>query len=374
VPVTTVGAIAAGPTEPFEYRDVTVDDPRDDEILVRLSATGICHTDLFFKSVIPAEVGPCLLGHEGAGVVTAVGAGIVDVRPGEHVVLSYRSCGGCIFCRDGHPAYCAQTVALNALGHRADGTPRLHSGGKPLLGNYFGQSSFAGYALAGRDNTVVVDKDVDLAVVAALGCGFQTGAGAVLNVLRPDPDSRLVIYGAGSVGFAALLAARTLEVETIVAVDPLAARRTQAEAFGAIAVDPTAEDADAQISSATSGGATHAVDTTAIPAVIAKATAALATRGELVILGLGASDVTINIQDMLLKGKTLRGCIEGDSTVQSFIPELVGLYTSGRFPIDRLVTRYPHEDINAAIADQKSGTVIKPVLTWPTQNRPLPGN
>jgi len=364
MPTTTIGAVSTGPDEPFVLREVIVDDPRDDEILVKITATGICHTDLFFKSVIPAEMGPCLLGHEGAGVVAAVGSGITDVRPGDHVVLSYRSCGGCASCRDGHPAYCEQTVALNALGHRSDGTPRLHSEGNPLLGNYFGQSSFAGYALAGRDNVVAVGNDVDLAVVAALGCGFQTGAGAVLNVLRPQPDSRLIVYGVGSVGFAALLAARTLGVRTVVAVDPLPSRRGQAEAFGAITVDPSLDGADAQIKSATSGGATHAVDTTGIPAVISKALAALATRGELVVLGLGAPEVTINVQDMLITGKTLRGCIEGDSRVETFIPELVDLYKDGRFPIDQLVTRYSSEDINVAIADQAAGKVIKPVLTW----------
>jgi len=364
MPTTTIGAVSTGPAEPFQLREVTVDDPRDDEILVRIAATGICHTDLFFKSVIPAEMGPCLLGHEGAGVVAAVGSAITDVRPGDHVVLSYRSCGGCAFCRDGHPAYCEQTAALNALGHRADGTPKLHSEGNPLLGNYFGQSSFAGYALAGRDNVVPVGNDVDLSVVAALGCGFQTGAGAVLNVLRPQPDSRLIVYGVGSVGFAALLAARTLGVRTVVAVDPLPSRRAQAEAFGAITVDPSLDDAAAQIKSATSGGATHAVDTTGIPTVIGKALAGLATRGELVVLGLGAPEVTINVQDMLITGKTLRGCIEGDSRVATFIPELVDLYRDGRFPIDQLVTRYGSEDINVAIADQAAGKVIKPVLTW----------
>jgi len=170
LPITTRGAVSTGPTEPFELTEVTLDDPRDDEILVKIEATGICHTDLFFKGVIPAEAGPCLLGHEGAGVVEAVGAAISGVRPGDHVVLTYRSCAGCAACRDGHPAYCEHTVALNGLGHRADGTPRLHIGVKPLLGNYFGQSSFAGYALAGQDNTVVVGDDVDLNVVASLGC------------------------------------------------------------------------------------------------------------------------------------------------------------------------------------------------------------
>lgn len=364
MPITTVGAISTGPTKPFQLQEVTVDDPCDDEVLVQITATGICHTDLFFKGVIPAEMGPCLFGHEGAGVVAAVGAGIDDVRPGDHVVLSYRSCGECAYCQGGHPAYCEQSAALNTLGLRADGTPKLRSGDTALLGNFFGQSSFAGYALAARDNVVVVGNDVDLAVVAALGCGFQTGAGAVLNVLRPREDARLVVYGTGSVGFAALLAARAIGVRTIVAVDPLPERRAQAELFGAIAVDPNADDAAAQINTATSGGATHAIDTTSIPAVISAALAALATRGELVVLGLGPSDVTINVQDLLLRGKVLRGCIEGESRVQEFIPELVALYRNGRFPIDQLVTRYKHDDINRAIEDQEAGRVIKPVLLW----------
>jgi len=186
----------------------------------------------------------------------------------------------------------------------------------------------------------------------------------VLNVLRPQSDSRLVVYGAGSVGLAAVLAARVLEIQTVVAVDPLAARRAAAQGFGAIAIDPASDDADGQLSAATSGGATHAVDTTGSPTVIAKALASLATRGEFVVIGLGESDLTFNVQDLLLRGKTLRGCIEGDSKVQEFIPELVRLYQTGRFPIDRLITRYRAEEINTAIADQTAGKVIKPVLTW----------
>ncbi|MEZ0365212.1 NAD(P)-dependent alcohol dehydrogenase [Mycobacterium sp. pUA109] len=357
-------AISTGPDAPFDIRSVDVDDPRADEILVKLSATGICHTDLFFKSKVPAAAGPCLFGHEGVGVVTAVGPAVTTVTPGDHVVLSYRSCGDCRPCRQGQPAYCDRSTELNALGVRPDGAPGVSCDGKAVLAGFFGQSSFAEYALAHPDNVVVVDAAVDKAVIAALGCGFQTGAGAVLNVLRPTSSSQLVIYGTGSVGFAALLAARAAGVERIVAVDPAGPRRELATELGAVAVDPTEPDAAQAIASATDGGATHALDTTGIPAVIRQAAASLRATGALAVVGLGAAEVTIDIQDLLFKGKTIRGCIEGDARIHEFIPALVDLYAAGTFPIDRLITRYRPEEFNQAIADQADGRVIKPVIVW----------
>jgi aryl-alcohol dehydrogenase len=364
VSVTTLGAVSSGPDELFDLREIVVEAPVDDEILVKVLATGICHTDMFFKGLLPAEMGPVLLGHEGAGVVDAVGPAVEGVRPGDHVVLTFNSCGHCRQCEAGRSAYCEQTALLNALGHRPGGSPRLYSAGVPVLGNYFGQSSFAGYALANARNTIVVDPDIDLSVVAAVGCGFQTGAGAVLNVLSPPTSARLVIYGTGSVGFAALLAAKSAGVATIVAVDPQPRRRELAAEFGAVAIDPTCADAASQIREATGGGATHGLDTTGRPNVISAGLMGLAPTGVMVVLGLGASELTINVQDMLIQGKTLRGCIEGESQVQTFIPHLIDLFSSGQFPIDRLVTSYRPEDINTAIADQAAGTVIKPVLIW----------
>lgn len=359
-----LAAISTGPDTPFDIRGVELDEPRDDEILVKLAATGICHTDLFFKSKVPAALGPCLFGHEGAGMVAAVGRDVTGVAPGDHVVLSYRSCGHCRPCRQQQPAYCDRSTELNALGHRPDGSPRVSVDGVPVRSGFFGQSSFAEYAVAHPDNVVVVDGSADQAAIAALGCGFQTGAGAVLNVLRPEPASALVIFGAGSVGFAALLAAHASGVQRIVAVDPVEARRRLATELGAVAIDPTDPDAQQLIASATDGGATHALDTTAVPDVIRRAAQALRATGELVVVGLGAPEVAIDVQDLLFKGKSIRGCIEGDSSIQEFIPALADLHAAGKFPIGKLVTRYAPAEFNSAIADQAAGRVIKPVIVW----------
>lgn len=359
-----LAALSSGPDTSFDIRTVEVDEPRDDEILVALSATGICHTDLFFKSKVPAAAGPCLFGHEGAGVVAGVGAAVTGIAPGDHVVLSYRSCGRCRPCRQARPAYCDRSTTLNALGLRDDGSATVTCDGRPVLANFFGQSSFAEYAIAHPDNVVVIDGSADKTVAAAFGCGFQTGAGAVLNVLQPTESSSLVIYGTGSVGFAALLAARAVGVQRIIAVDPVAQRRELAASFGAITVDPADPQAPQAIRSATDGGASHAVDTTGSPAVITQAVASLAAAGVLTVVGLGAPEVTIDITDLLFKGKTVRGCIEGDSRISEFIPQLVDLHAAGRFPVEQLVTRYRPEQFNTAIADQAAGRVIKPVISW----------
>ncbi|PRC47678.1 NAD(P)-dependent alcohol dehydrogenase, partial [Mycobacterium sp. ITM-2017-0098] len=171
----TTAALSYDPTDPFVVEHVLVDDPRGDEILVRIEAAGICHTDLVNRAARTADR-PVLLGHEGSGVVAAVGERVVTVKPGDHVVLSFRHCGACVNCTAQRPAYCRNALRLNQFGARPDGTPRVTVAGQPVLDGFFGQSSLAGYALTTADNTVVVDPDVDPVLAAPLGCGFQTGA------------------------------------------------------------------------------------------------------------------------------------------------------------------------------------------------------
>ncbi len=352
-----IAAVSRSPDSPFTLESVELDEPRPDEVLVRVHATGLCHTDLTSKSRIP---GPAVLGHEGAGVVETVGARVTGIAPGDHVLLSYRSCGECAQCRGGHRSYCSRSPLLNSSGGRADGTATLSQNGIRLFGSFFGQSSFAQYALAAEDNVVVVDPSVDLTVAAPLGCGFQTGAGAVLNVLSPEPNSRLVVFGAGGVGLAAVMAAKVVGVEAIVVVDPVASRRDKAVELGASqAVDPTVEEVATVVR-----GATHALDTTALPDVVAMALSALESRGMLVVVGLGARHVTIDVTDLLLNGKMIRGCIEGDANPSEFIPELLALHAQGRFPMEAIVRQYDAGDIEKAVAESRSGSAIKPVLVW----------
>ena len=360
----TTAVLSRDPAAPFSVEPVELDDPRADEILVRIVAAGICHTDLVNRVVGKADR-PVLLGHEGAGIVESVGADVRSVRPGDRVVLTFRHCGSCANCAAGRPAYCRNSTALNHFGRRADKTPRVTADGAAVRDGFFGQSSFAGYALTTADNTVVVGPATDLAVAASFGCGFQTGAGAVLNVLRPEPDSWLVVFGAGAVGLAALLAARTRTGVRTLVVETSEPRRALARELGADEVlDPAATEIVPAIRERTGGAAGAALDTTGVPAVVADAAAVIGTGATVVAVGLGAGVPPIDLRDLVLQGKTVRGCLEGDAIPASFIPELLDLYARGLLPVDRLVTTFPHTEVDTALAEQRAGRVIKPVLTW----------
>jgi aryl-alcohol dehydrogenase len=358
-------AIVEAKGEPFTLTEVELDEPREDEVLVRMVATGLCHTDITMGHFLPEEMFPNVFGHEGAGVVERVGTGVGGLQEGDHVVMSFRSCRDCAKCRAGMVGYCDQTLLLNYMGMRMDGSTSLSRDGSPVFGNFFGQSSLAAHALAYADNCVKVDAALDLELAAPYGCGFQTGAGTVLNVLRPGTDDSLVVYGAGAVGLAAIAAAAAEGVESIVAVDPLESRREVAERFGATSVDPgQKDDVVARVKELTGGGAAYAVDTTAIPAVVKQAQQSLAARGTLVALGLGAEEYPIDAIDLLQGGKTVMSSIEGDSDPQEMVPRLLAMRAAGTFPMDDLVTTYPAEEINRAVADVTSGAVVKPVLVW----------
>jgi aryl-alcohol dehydrogenase len=358
-------ALSAGAESPFELAEVELDEPRRDEVLVEMRAAGVCHSDLTMKSLWPQEVSPIVLGHEGAGVVMAVGDEVKSVRTGDHVVLSYRSCGSCPECSVGHQPYCRNFRSLNGIGTRVDGSLTMRRNGSAVYASYFGQSSFASHALTYESNVVVIDRALDLTVAAPLGCGVQTGAGTVLSVLRPGEDASLVVFGAGAVGLSALMAACATGVGTIIAVDPVASRRALASELGASAtIDPTGNDVVEEIRALTGAGATHAIDTSARGAVINQAVAALAPRGTLAMLGIGIPDFELDVRSVISGGKTLRGVIEGDAVPQDFIPRLIGLLREGRLPIERLIRTYEFEQIDAAFAAAASGEAIKPVLIF----------
>ena len=358
-------ALTHDPAAPFVLEPVELDDPRDDEILVRVVAAGICHTDLGVKAAWPAASGPLVLGHEGAGVVEAVGAGVRTVAAGDHVLLSYRSCRSLRRVRRGGRRVLRALPGAQrdrrAAGRHDDDARRVG----PVHGCFFGQSSFATHALAYESNVVKVDADLDLTVAAPLGCGIQTGAGAVLNVLRPAAGTSFAVFGAGGVGLAALLAAVHLELAPMIVGRPRRVAARLALELGAThAVDPTAGDVVATIHELTGGGVRSAFDTTGIPAVVAGAARALGRLGVLALVGTGESSVTIDVKDLIRGGKALRGVMEGDADPQRFLPELVALMRGGRLPVDRLVRTYPFAEINRAVDDARSGATIKPVLTF----------
>ncbi|MDT0430789.1 NAD(P)-dependent alcohol dehydrogenase [Streptomyces salyersiae] len=355
--------VVEAPGAPFTIRDADLEDPRPREVLVRMSAVGVCHTDVGMRDTWPPQLTPMVFGHEGAGRVEAVGAEVTGVAPGDHVCLTFASCGVCAQCAADHPAYCRSARTLNLSGAREDGTSPLSLDGTPLHAGFFGQSSFATHAVVHERGVVKVPSDLPAAVAAPLGCGGQTGAGTVLNRLRPVPGSSLVVLGAGGVGLSALMAAVAVGCDPVVAVDPVASRRTLAIELGATAALPPGDGLVAALRDLTGGGPHHVVETTGRPEMVRRAVGALRPLGELALLGLGG-EVTFDVMGLLAKGVRIHGVIEGDSDPGRFIPELIGLYERGLFPLDRLVTTFPFEDIGAAVAAMRDGSAVKPVLTF----------
>ncbi|MEW1658868.1 NAD(P)-dependent alcohol dehydrogenase [Streptomyces sp. NPDC093707] len=354
---------------PFTLRDdLVLDSPRSDEVLVKVTAAGICHTDLSARQKWPAQLSPMVFGHEGAGVVAAVGDRVTTVRPGDHVCLSYRSCTSCGQCATGHHAYCEAGIhALNAGGTRPDGSSPLSRAGdgSTVYGSFFNQSSFATHALAHASNVVKVPADLPPTIAAPLGCGVQTGAGTILNVLRPPRGSSVVVFGAGSVGLTSVMTA-VAEGCRVIAVDPLAARRDKARKLGAVAaLDPGAvEDVAAEVRVHAEGGAGFALDTTGQSAVINQAIDSLAQRGTLALVGIGGR-AEFDVMTVMTKGVRIRGVIEGDATPADFIPRLVALYREGALPLDAIITEFPFHQIEEAARAAAAGEVIKPVLRLP---------
>ncbi|MFE7156964.1 NAD(P)-dependent alcohol dehydrogenase [Streptomyces sp. NPDC057636] len=358
-------AVADKRAEPLVIKELELDDPRSDEILVKLVATGICQTDAHvWHQRIPAPL-PMVLGHEGAGIVERVGEGVTDVRPGDHVVLTFQACGQCAQCLSGHPAYCDSAFPANFSGSRIDGTRGvhgIHAGGSEINGHFFGQSSFATHALTTRRNTVKVNKDVPLELLAPLGCGLQTGAGAVLNSFAISTGATVAVLGVGAVGFGALMAARVAGASTIIAVDVNEQRLALAKELGATHIlNASQADVAKAIREITGAGVGYVLDTTGRDEMLAHAVAALAPMGQIGLVAGGGPDTAVPVAELAF-GKSVRGIVQGDSIPQLFIPKLVELYQSGRFPIDRLVRFYEFDDINTAFADAARGDVIKPVL------------
>ncbi|MEV7983366.1 NAD(P)-dependent alcohol dehydrogenase [Streptomyces sp. NPDC086519] len=366
--LTTRAAVVESGGAPFTLSDVELDAPGPHEALVRMVATGLCHTDLSVASGgLPFPL-PGVLGHEGAGVVEAVGSAVTGVAPGDHVVLSFTSCGTCRNCHGGHPAYCTTWLPLNLIGgRRADGTATVSRGGEPLGGHFFGQSSFAERALVAERSLVKVDPDVPLESIAPLGCGVQTGVGAVWNVLEPATGSTIVVLGAGAVGLSAVMAAALTPATTIIAVDRLAERLQLAREVGAThTVDATREDVPEAIGRLTRGaGADGIVETTGNVGVLRQGVDALAARGTLVVVGAPpfGTEVPLDVNG-LLAGKRITGLTLGDSETQAFIPALVRLVREGRLPLHRLISTYPFAEIDRAVRDMSTGKAVKPVLTF----------
>jgi len=350
--------------QPFKIEEVDLADPKAGEILVKIVASGVCHTDEVAQHQgIPVPL-PAVLGHEGCGIVEMVGDGVTEFEKGDRVSFSFGFCGCCENCLTAHQHACENFNKINFGGVMADGTKRLSQNGKEIS-SFFGQSSFASHAVVNQNSTVKIEEeDIDLAILGPLGCGIQTGAGAVFNRLKPEFGSSIAVFGCGTVGMSSIMAAKIAGCNQIIAVGGNEKSLQLALELGATHTinRKQCKDIVSEIKELTKGGTHYSIDTTGVAEFVRIALASVRFMGTCVVLG-ATGDLTINIQQELMgEAKSLIGIVEGDAVPKLFIPKLIEYYKKGKFPFDKLISFYDFAHINEALEDSHNGKVIKAVL------------
>jgi aryl-alcohol dehydrogenase len=340
---------------PFRLESLELTEPGPDELVVRVAACGVCQTDVHGRDDYFGIPFPCVFGHEGAGTVERVGAAVTKVRPGDRVVMTSPSCGQCAACRRGLPGYCAEARRIKFGGRLRDGRVPLRKNGSPISGGFFQQSAFATFSLATEGNVVRLPDELPLEVAAAFACGVNTGAGAVLNVLKPQPGSSIAVFGAGSVGLAAVMAARVAGCATIFAVDLHESRLALARELGATEVCKPGTRSLEDIQ--------YSVEAAGSPQALREAVDCLAPLGMCCLVGSARKGTEARLEmTQMQHGRHLRGCIQGDAPPAEFFPLLFELWRSGRLPVERLIAYYDFAQVNRAVDDSLSGKTVKPVL------------
>lgn len=358
-------ALIREPSGPFSLEEAELAAPNENEVLVKVVAAGICHTDLAVRDqTLPLPL-PLVLGHEGAGIVEAIGSQVKKVKPGDHVVLTFGHCNTCHNCTSGKPAYCYNFLQYNFSGRKPDGSGTLHQNGQLLNGSFFYQSSFATHALAHQNNVVKVPEEIPLEMLAPLGCGIQTGAGAVMNSLKCSEGKSIAIFGTGTVGLSAVMAAKAMKCSSIIAIDINDSRLQVAKKLGATnVINNNVHNPLESIKEITGGvGVDFALDTTGNPEVINTAVSSLNVCGTCGLTAIPKPGSKLTIDPLFIgAGRSVKGIVEGDSIPDTFIPALIWLYNQGNFPYDELIRFYSFQDINEAVSDMEKGLVIKPVI------------
>src|SRR5712692_1557348 len=352
-------------SRPLSIEELELGAPRAGELLVRIAAAGVCHSDISVVDGSRVRPLPMALGHEASGVVEDVGAGVRDVQAGDHVVLTFvPSCGICAECSSGRPALCTPAAAANGKGALLHGPPLLRDReGKPV-NHHLGVSGFARHAVVARESAVVVPKDVPLPVAALFGCAVLTGAGAVLNTASVRPGQSVAVFGLGGVGLAAVMGAAMASAHPIIAVDPVESKRKLSLELGATAAFAP-EEAEKAIKDLTGGGVDLAFEAAGIPSVIEAAFRAPRRGGTAVAMGLPHPSKTLTLSALAFagEGRTLTGSYMGSSAPQRDIPRYVSLWKAGRMPVDRLQSaQMPLARINEAFEALAAGIAVRQVL------------
>jgi len=353
----------------LQVEELTISPPRQGEVLVRLAAAGLCGTDMHaIDGELPLPL-PCVLGHEGAGVVERVGPGVTELAPGDHVVLLWRaSCGRCLYCSLGRPALCDLGLRIRQTGRMPDGQTRFHRADGQEIHHFLGASTFAQYTVLPEAATVKIRPDVPLELAALIGCGVLTGVGAVVYAAAVPAGSSVAVFGTGGVGLNVVQGAALVGAERIIAVDTRQNKLEMARTFGAThLVNATREDPVAAVRALTQGrGADYAFEAIGLPATIAQALDCVRKAGTAVVVGLAAAGALVSIDPVALmqQEKTLRGSLYGSSRPRVDMPRLLDLYVAGKLKLDQLITRrYPLNEINDAVAAMRAGEVARAVIT-----------
>ena len=361
---TVTAAVVESAGAAFALQELELGDLQPTEVRLRIAASGICHTDMLIRDGSFPTPMPVVLGHEGAGVVEEVGAVVRRVTVGDRVSLSYASCGTCPNCARGRPFYCGGFFEHNFMATRPDGTTALSRDGGHVHSHFFGQSSFATGAIVPERSVTAIPDDIPFELVAPFGCGIQTGAGSVINAVRPKAGSSMAVFGVGGVGLSAVMGAVICGCDPIIAVDLLPGRLELARELGATHAINAAETDPVEAIVELTGGVDTSLECSGVPGVLRQCFDVLGPDSLCGLVGappLGTEE-HFDVNAMLSTGRIVRGLVEGHSVTETFIPELIDFWRKGKFPVDRLVRVYDFDQINEAAADALAGEVVKPVL------------
>ncbi|WP_134681069.1 zinc-dependent alcohol dehydrogenase family protein [Paracoccus ravus] len=356
-------------TRPLTISELDLAPPRQGEVLVRIAAAGLCHSDLSVINGDRPRPVPMVLGHEGAGIVEALGDGVSDLSPGDRVVFVFvPSCGHCAPCQSGRPALCEPAAAANGKGELLGGGTRLSRDGQPVH-HMTGVASYATHAVISRRSLVRIDSDVPLHIAALMGCAVLTGAGAVFNMGAVHPGNRTAVIGLGGVGLAAILGAVAAGAETIVAVDTLDAKLAVAKEFGAThCFDAKDPDLIEKVREATQGGVDAALEFAGSARALESAFALTRRGGTTISAGLTNPSAVLNISPLTLvaEERSLRGSYLGSGVPARDIPRFLRLFERGKLPVEKLMThRIRLDEINEGFDRLHLGEAVRQVIEFP---------
>jgi len=354
--------------QPFQIETLDLEPPHAGEVLVRVAACGVCHSDWHLMTGATKHPLPVVPGHEGAGVVVTVGPGVTRVKPDDHVALNWApNCGECFYCLNDRPSLCGTLVGPLWAGTMMDGTPRLSKGGQPIY-HFSALAAFASHTVVPQECCVPMSKEVPLTVAALIGCAVTTGVGAVLNTAKVKPGSSVAVFGAGGVGLSIIMGAKLAGASTLIAVDKAEAKLEMAKSFGAThALTANAETNDA-IRALTDGrGADYVFEAIGLPAVQEQCLFAARPGGTIVLAGVSPMGSATNLPGAIItrQEKVVMGTYYGSANTARDFPLYADLYRKGRLDLDRLISKqYPLEQINEAYADMLNGVVARGVIVF----------